>query len=283
MSRWSSHQQRMLGEMGLRLWSPAGAAAPLSTAELPAAATASVIAPMLAPEIASEIAPPTAPMPVPMAMPMPTAPQAMAPPRAASRPDAQAIAGLDWPDLRSAVAGCQACGLCQTRQQTVFGVGHVRAHCLVVGEAPGEQEDAQGEPFVGASGQLLDRMLAALGLSRQPGDPARQVYLSNILKCHPPGHRNPSPAELALCQPFLQRQVALLQPRVMLVMGRFAVQSLLGSDAPIGKLRGRVHRWQGVPMVVTHHPDYLLRQPQAKADAWDDLCRAAQLLAAAPS
>ncbi len=279
MSRWSSHQQRMLGEMGLRLWSPAGAAAPLSTAELPAAATASVIAPAIAPTVAPAVAPPTL---TPRSMPTPAAPQAMAPPSAASRPDAEAIAALDWPGLRSAVAGCQACGLCQTRQQTVFGVGHARAHCLVVGEAPGEQEDAQGEPFVGASGQLLDRMLAALGLSRQPGDPARQVYIANTLKCRPPRNRDPSAQELALCQPFLQRQVALVQPRVILAMGRFAVQSLLGSDAPIGQLRGRVHRWQGVPLVVTYHPAYLLRQPTEKARAWDDLCRAAQWLDAAP-
>ena len=193
------------------------------------------------------------------------------------------MATLDWPALRSAVAACTACSLCQSRQQTVFGSGHLRAHCMIVGEAPGEQEDAQGEPFVGESGQLLDRMLAALGLSRQPGEPAHQVFIANTLKCRPPRNRNPSPEELAHCQPFLLRQVALVQPRVILAMGRFAVQSLLGSDAPISKLRGQVHDWQGLPLVVTYHPAYLLRQPQAKADAWDDLCRAAQLLDAAPA
>ena len=205
---------------------------------------------------------------------------------------------MDWPSLRSAVADCHACGLCDSRRQTVFGVGHLRAHCMVVGEAPGEQEDACGEPFVGESGQLLDRMLRALGLSRNPAaapggpaqtpadtpldNPAHQVYIANTLKCRPPRNRNPSPQELATCQPFLQRQVALVQPRVILAMGRFAVQSLLGSDEPIGRLRGRLHSWHGVPLVVTYHPAYLLRQPADKAKAWDDLCLAAELLAQAP-
>ncbi len=149
---------------------------------------------------------------------------------------------------------------------------------MVVGEAPGEQEDQQGEPFVGAAGQLLDRMLAALGLGRTEATPERQVFIANALKCRPPRNRNPTPDEQAACQPNLQRQVALVQPRVILAMGRFAVQSLLGSDAPIGKLRGTVHRWQGVPLVVTYHPAYLLRQPADKAKAWDDLCLAAELL-----
>ena len=190
---------------------------------------------------------------------------------------------MDWPALREAVASCQACGLCRTRRNTVFGVGHQRAHLMVVGEAPGEQEDRQGEPFVGAAGQLLDRMLAAIGLSRhaiegQPDDAARRVFIANTLKCRPPGNRNPAPDELQRCQPFLERQVALVQPRVILAMGRFAVQSLLGSDAPIGRLRGTVHRWQGVPLVVTYHPAYLLRQPADTARAWEDLCLAAELL-----
>ena len=149
---------------------------------------------------------------------------------------------------------------------------------MVVGEAPGEQEDLKGEPIVGAAGQLLDRMLAALGLSRDDGPPERQVFIANALKCRPPRNRNPSPEELAACQPFLQRQVALVQPRVIIAMGRFAVQSLLGTDEPIGRLRGQVHQWQGRPLVVTYHPAYLLRQPADKARAWDDLCLAAELL-----
>ena len=211
------------------------------------------------------------------------APLQPAPPLPATLPtldtrDTSAVAALDWPALQDAVAGCRACSLCATRQQTVFGVGHRLAHCMVVGEAPGEQEDAQGEPFVGTSGQLLDRMLAALGLTRDDAPPERQVFIANALKCRPPRNRNPTPDELATCQPFLQRQVALVKPRVILAMGRFAVQSLLGSDAPIGKLRGQVHRWHGVPLVVTYHPAYLLRQPADKAKAWDDLCLAAELL-----
>jgi len=176
---------------------------------------------------------------------------------------------------------------------------------MVVGEAPGEQEDLRGEPFVGPAGALLDRMLAALGLSRGPApgadtvdiadaadaadaaaaadrdaDPARQVYITNTLKCRPPRNRNPEPQEMQRCEPFLQRQIALVQPRLILAMGRFAVQALLRTDEAIGRLRGRVHRYQGVPLVVTYHPAYLLRNPADKAKAWDDLCLAAQALEA---
>jgi uracil-DNA glycosylase family 4 len=190
-------------------------------------------------------------------------------------PSAQRVAALDWPALREAVAACRACGLCESRRQTVFGVGHARAHWMVVGEAPGEQEDLRGEPFVGPAGQLLDAMLRALGLSRSDGPPERQVYICNTLKCRPPRNRNPEPDELARCEPFLQRQVALVQPKIILAMGRFAVQSLLGSNEAIGKLRGRVHRYQEVPLIVTYHPAYLLRNLVDKARAWDDLCLAA--------
>jgi uracil-DNA glycosylase len=196
------------------------------------------------------------------------------------RTDSAAIASMDWPALRDAVAACRACDLCQSRSQTVFGVGQTHAHWMVVGEAPGEQEDLQGEPFVGASGQLLDRMLAALRLTRaedgeQPA--AQRVYIANTLKCRPPRNRNPSALEMAQCEPFLVRQIELLQPRIILAMGRFAVQALLRSDEPIGKLRGRVHHYQGVPLVVTYHPAYLLRSPMDKAKAWDDLCLAADV------
>ncbi len=272
--RWTEHQQTLLQAMGLRLWLPP-VALPADEADTRAAFAAPTAT-------AAAAAVPTLqrPLPAPVAVrPEPAAPRpapvlAMAPPATASAAD-----NLDWPALRDAVAGCRACGLCDARQQTVFGVGHTNAHCMVVGEAPGEQEDAQGEPFVGAAGQLLDRMLAALGLGRGDGKPAQQVFITNALKCRPPRNRNPSPEELAACRPFLQRQVALVQPRVILAMGRFAVQSLLDSDAPIGKLRGTVHRWHGVPLVVTYHPAYLLRQPADKAKAWDDLCLAATLLA----
>ncbi len=196
------------------------------------------------------------------------------------------IARMDWPALREAVAGCTACTLCQGRTQTVFGCGNTRAHWMVVGEAPGEKEDAQGEPFVGASGQLLDNMLRAIGLSRDAGgtdprtDPSRQVYIANSVKCRPPRNRNPAPDELAQCEPFLIRQVALVQPKIILAMGKFAVQSLLRSQEPIGRLRGRVHRYQGVPLIVTYHPAYLLRNLDEKARAWDDLCLALETVAA---
>jgi DNA polymerase len=205
------------------------------------------------------------------------------------RDRAVGVEAMDWDALRQAVVDCTACTLCHGRRQTVFGVGHLHAHWMVVGEAPGEQEDIQGEPFVGKSGQLLDNMLRALGLSRReappPGgegsvsDPARQVYIANTLKCRPPGNRNPQPDELAQCEPFLIRQIALVQPRIILAMGRFAVQSLLRSDEPVGRLRGRMHRYQGVPLIVTYHPAYLLRNPQDKARAWDDLCLAAETAA----
>ena len=191
------------------------------------------------------------------------------------------VEAMDWPALREAVLNCRACTLCEGRRQAVFGVGNTHAHWMIVGEAPGEQEDRQGEPFVGKSGQLLDNMLRAIGLTRAEADAAQQVYIANTLKCRPPGNRNPEPAELAQCEPFLVRQVELVQPRIILAMGRFAVQSLLRSDEPIGRLRGRVHRYQGVPLIVTYHPAYLLRNLADKAKAWDDLCLAVHTLRAA--
>lgn len=179
---------------------------------------------------------------------------------------------MDWPALQEAVAGCNACKLCGSRRNTVFGVGDLQADWLVVGEAPGENEDLQGEPFVGQAGKLLDNMLASLSLAR-----GRGVYIANVLKCRPPGNRNPEPDEVAQCEPFLRRQVELLQPRIILAMGRFAVQSLLQTTEPIGKLRGRAHQYNGVPVVVTYHPAYLLRNLPDKAKAWADLCLAKAL------
>ncbi|MFM7507203.1 MAG: uracil-DNA glycosylase family protein [Rubrivivax sp.] len=252
---WTERQHRLLAAMGLRLLSPP-AAEGVSVAEPPAAEPA---------------------------------PAPVAPPAAAARPtvtDRGALPALGWPELREAVAACRACGLCERRTQTVFGVGSPQAQWMVVGEAPGEQEDREGEPFVGAAGQLLDRMLAALQLTRaqEPGTPPeRQVYIANTLKCRPPGNRNPAPDELAKCEPFLVRQIELLQPRIILAMGRFAVQALLRSDEPIGRLRGRVHRYQGVPLVVTYHPAYLLRSLPEKAKAWDDLCLAAEVFERPPA
>lgn len=188
---------------------------------------------------------------------------------------------MDWAALRTTVASCQACSLGASRKQAVFGVGHEQADWMIVGEAPGEQEDREGEPFVGRAGQLLDRMLHAIDLTRGEDAPARQVFIANVLKCRPPANRNPQPQEVSQCEPYLLRQMALVQPKVVLAMGRFAVQSLLKTSEPIGKLRGRVHTVQGVPVVVTYHPAYLLRNPADKALAWADLCLAREVRAEA--
>lgn len=192
--------------------------------------------------------------------------------------DGVATAELDWPELEQAVAACTACGLCRSRKQTVFGVGHVRAGWMLIGEAPGAEEDARGEPFVGQAGKLLDNMLASVGLSREGEDQHSSVYIANVLKCRPPGNRNPEPAEVAQCEPFLRRQLALVQPKLVVVMGRSAAQALLGSDASIASLRGRVHHvsvdGRQVPVIVTYHPAYLLRNLADKAKSWADLCLA---------
>ncbi len=246
---WTERQRAMLEEMGIRLWLP--------------------------PE--SDISPPSVAPAPPPAERKPVAPAVRSQPNG-ERPTGVEV--MDWPALREAVVNCRACKLCQGRRQTVFGVGNLRAHWMVVGEAPGEQEDRQGEPFVGKSGQLLDNMLRAIGLTRAEAEPARQVYIANTIKCRPPGNRNPEPEELAQCEPFLIRQVELVQPKIIIAMGRFAVQSLLRSTEPIGRLRGRVHRYQGVPLIVTYHPAYLLRNLEDKARAWDDLCLAMQTLQA---
>jgi uracil-DNA glycosylase family 4 len=176
------------------------------------------------------------------------------------------IARMEWDELKQAVAACDACALCKTRRNTVFGVGDERADWLLVGEAPGAEEDARGEPFVGQAGRLLDNMLAAIGLSRGAG-----VYIANVLKCRPPGNRNPEPREVAQCSPHLLRQIALIRPSLIVAMGRFAAQTLLASDASIASLRGRTFEYQGVPLVVTYHPAYLLRNLPDKAKAWEDL------------
>jgi DNA polymerase len=176
------------------------------------------------------------------------------------------IARMDWTELRAAVAACEACPLARTRTQTVFGVGDERAELLIVGEAPGAEEDARGEPFVGQAGRLLDNMLAALSLKRGEG-----VYIANVLKCRPPQNRNPEPFEVAQCGVHLERQIDLIGPRLILAMGRFAAQTLLASDASIASMRGRRHRYRGIPAIVTYHPAYLLRNLPDKARAWEDL------------
>ncbi len=194
----------------------------------------------------------------------------------------EAIARMEWDDLERAVAQCTACALCATRTQTVFGVGNRTAEWMLVGEAPGAEEDARGEPFVGQAGRLLDNMLAAVGLTRAGTDP-HAVYIANVLKCRPPGNRNPAPDEVAQCDPFLKRQIELVNPKLVLVMGRFAAQSLLGTEASIASLRGKVHHIEvagrRVPVVVTYHPAYLLRNLADKAKSWADLCLAREVVA----
>ena len=172
-----------------------------------------------------------------------------------------------WQTLEDEVRGCTRCGLCQTRTQTVFGVGERRAELLVIGEAPGQEEDEQGEPFVGRAGQLLNSMLRAMG------NPRETVYIANMLKCRPPNNRNPSPSEVASCLPYLHRQIDLIQPRLMLAVGGIAAQNLLATQTPVGRLRGQVHRFgaHGTPLIVTYHPAYLLRSPGEKRKAWTDL------------
>ena len=176
------------------------------------------------------------------------------------------IAKMDWPALKVAVPGCTACALHKSRTQTVFGVGDENANWLLVGEAPGAEEDQRGEPFVGQAGRLLDAMLASIGLARNTN-----VYIANVLKCRPPGNRNPEPGEVAQCSPHLLRQVELIKPRLIVAMGRFAAQTLLATDASIASLRGQLHAYHGVPLIVTYHPAYLLRTPTDKAKAWQDL------------
>jgi len=179
--------------------------------------------------------------------------------------------------LAHEVAACTACALAETRTQTVFGVGAAAARCLIIGEAPGAEEDRRGEPFVGRAGQLLNAMLAAIGLARE------SVYIANILKCRPPNNRDPQPAEVAACGGFLRRQIALVAPRVILAVGRVAAQNLLGVETPIGRMRGQeyVYAETGIPVVVTYHPAYLLRSPGEKRKAWADLQRAKRILDAA--
>ena len=176
------------------------------------------------------------------------------------------ILQMDWPQLRARVAGCTDCKLRAGCAQTVFGVGDEKAEWMLVGEAPGSEEDRLGEPFVGQAGRLLDNMLAAIGLARD-----RNVYIANVLKCRPPANRNPEPDEIEQCAPYLLRQIGLVRPKLIVAMGRFAAQTLLGTDATIASLRGRVHRYAGVPLIVTYHPAYLLRNLPDKAKAWADL------------
>ena len=183
------------------------------------------------------------------------------------------VSAMDWDALEAAVRACVACGLCKQRKQAVFGVGHRAAPWLFVGEGPGAEEDAQGEPFVGQAGRLLDGMLAAIGLAR-----GREVYIANVVKCRPPGNRTPLPDEAAACAPFLDRQIELIRPKLIVAMGKTAALRFLDTEASLASLRGRLHRYRDTPLVVTYHPAYLLRNLPDKAKAWEDLLYARRIL-----
>lgn len=183
------------------------------------------------------------------------------------------IAAMGWEELGAAVAECRACALCEKRKQAVLGVGDTAADWLFVGEGPGAEEDERGEPFVGQAGKLLDAMLAAIGLAR-----GRKVYIGNAVKCRPPGNRTPEAGETAACFPFLQRQIALIRPKLIVALGKPAAETLLGTEVKVGASRGRRFDFRGIPLIVTYHPAYLLRNLPDKAKAWEDLCFARRIL-----
>jgi DNA polymerase len=218
--------------------------------------------------------------PVEMPAPIPAMPASQEHVSMPSSESNNSVAGMSWESLAGTVKGCTLCRLRSGCTQTVFGVGSRTASLLVVGEGPGADEDRLGEPFVGRAGKLLDSMLLAIGRDRTTVDSAGGVYIGNIVKCRPPNNRDPQPDEAAACRPYLERQIELIQPKLILAVGRIAAQNLLMTDAPIGKLRGPVHHYgqHGIPVIVTYHPAYLLRSPREKARAWDDLKRARALL-----
>jgi DNA polymerase len=251
-------QRAMLAEMGVRVWMP--------QTERAAPALASVAAQTAAPPTSQQGAAST-----PVA-PVSNAPQMLTVPIVDISELPEGIANMDWAQLKSAVASCTGCGLSQSRQQAILGEGLASADWMIVGDAPGEEEDKEARSFAGAAGQLLDNMLKALSLTRE------QVYLTHALKCRTPVGRNASQVEVSHCATYLARQVALVQPKVILAMGRTAALALLQSAEPLGKLRSQVQSFRGVPVVVTYPPAYLLRNQADKAKTWADVCVAASLV-----
>ena len=251
-------QRAMLAEMGVRVWMPQ------SVRALPAKASklAQVAVPVT----------PTADASATVSVPVASTPQMLSVPIVDISQLPEGIASMDWAQLQSAVAACTGCGLSQSRQQAILGEGLASADWMIVGDAPGEEEDQAARSFAGAAGQLLDNMLKALSLTRE------QVYLTHALKCRTPVGRNASQVEVSHCATYLARQVALVQPKVILAMGRTAALALLQSAEPLGKLRSQVQSFKGVPVVVTYPPAYLLRNQADKAKAWADLCVAASLV-----
>lgn len=261
-----ARQRAMLAEMGVRVWAPRRVG-PQASAPVVRAPVANAPAPVAV--VPRPSRPVAEPVRAPVAVPQPEARPVMVAP---------AAEGLDWNGLQAAVSACEACGLCHSRKQAVLGAGTQRAHWMVVGETPDEHDDLSGEAFSYQAGQLLDNMLAAVGVSRAGESPERAAYLTQALKCRPPASRSASAEEAAQCEPYLARQVALAQPRIVLAMGRIAAQSLLQSKAPLGRLRGQVHQYRGVPLIATYDLGYLLRTPSAKREAWADLCLALETL-----
>ena len=253
--RLAARKRACLEAMGIEVWQLRSAESESDDAS--PAATESVIDTVSRPTPAQE----------PAAVPDTRNPEP-APPALDAEPD------LDWPGLQAAVSNCRSCDLYRTRTQTVFGVGDHSANLLVIGEAPGADEDRLGEPFVGRAGKLLDAMLEAIGYARE------QVYIANIIKCRPPGNRDPHIEEATSCQSYLHRQIALIQPKLILSVGRISAHNLLGTEESVGRLRGRVHRFDpgDIPLIVTYHPAYLLRRPLEKAKSWADLQAAYRVL-----
>ncbi|MCX7071310.1 MAG: uracil-DNA glycosylase [Gammaproteobacteria bacterium] len=256
---------RLLRALDIDVWSPRSAS-PVTVADadelpvVPAAAPAEISAPRRAPPASRR--------------PEPTPPAGLLPDLEVPAP--AYVAPADWQGLADAVRGCTRCKLCKTRTNTVFGVGPLDAPLMVIGEGPGAEEDLRGEPFVGAAGKLLDAMLQSVGRAR-----SSNVYIANVVKCRPPGNRDPEADEVAACRPYLDRQIELLQPKLIVALGRVAAQRLLSSNAPLSKLRGvpQVYGAAGTPVLVSYHPAYLLRTPADKAKSWLDLKQAHRLLA----
>lgn len=259
-SGMNGKRKKVLDALGIETWQPKGAstpdpvvaAAPSAAPPSPAVTTSSRTPPAASPR--------QAPVPAPVA----------AERTATHRPEPSTTIEVpaDWTALRELVSGCQRCKLCKTRTQTVFGVGNTSAPLMVVGEGPGADEDAQGEPFVGRAGKLLDEMLRSIGRSR-----ADNTYIANVVKCRPPGNRDPEPDEVEGCRPYLDMQIQLLQPKLIVALGRIAAQRLLSTDQPLSRLRGPLHQYGKfqTPVFVTYHPAYLLRSPKEKAKSWEDL------------
>ncbi|NGY03652.1 uracil-DNA glycosylase [Solimonas terrae] len=282
----SARRQRYLRLMGIDVWRLRGAEAAEPFVDVAPGAAEAPQPKAARPERPAPRLPPPA-APVRLAVGARSAPPVIAAaPAAEHRPAASPaiVVPSDWPGLRAAVKDCMACKLCATRSNTVFGVGSETAPLMIVGEGPGADEDARGEPFVGRAGQLLDQMLKSIGRDRRRADAAEAVFIANVVKCRPPGNRDPEADEVDACRPYLDRQIELVRPKLIVALGRIAAQRLLNSDAPLSKLRGPLYHYgaRRTPLLVTYHPAYLLRSPREKAKSWADLKKIHQQLGAVP-